>query len=346
MKKRIFATILILAMVFSLAACGGTPVEDPSPTPSSQAPSSGAPEPTGDIYSTKAKIMVVGRSMTDAWCSWMVNMAKQELETNYPNVEFTVNDLGNDPANIVPVLDQCVLDGYDGILIQKTARSVNSDAWYQAAAAEGLKICGINAPLEDGVSSSSYALDFDLGKTAAENAAKALPQNAKVVFFKGPDGNQAAMDRVDAYEEFLFSKRPDIEILASDYQELWKKEIAIQQMEDWCQLFPTIDGIVSVNDGFALGALDVMKNDGRDIGNLFSCGIDGLADGCLSIEAGELTTSVLQDADEMARGGLELLMKMITGEIDHDIYELTGTLITSDNVDRFIQMHKDNGIIK
>ena len=75
-------------------------------------------------------------------------------------------------------------------------------------------------------------------------------------------------------------------------------------------------------------------------------GIDGLADGCLSIQNGELTASVLQNADVMSEEGVRLLMEMINGNIDHDEYIVDGVLITADNVEEMIDMHRANGIIK
>ena len=71
-----------------------------------------------------------------------------------------------------------------------------------------------------------------------------------------------------------------------------------------------------------------------------------MADGCLSIQNGELTASVLQNADVMSEEGVRLLMEMINGNIDHDEYIVDGVLITADNVEEMIDMHRANGIIK
>ena len=101
-----------------------------------------------------------------------------------------------------------------------------------------------------------------------------------------------------------------------------------------------------MNDTMALAGLDALKNAGYDISNVYSCGIDGLADGCLSIQNGELTASVLQNADVMSEEGVRLLMEMINGNIDHDEYIVDGVLITADNVEEMIDMHRANGIIK
>ena len=117
-------------------------------------------------------------------------------------------------------------------------------------------------------------------------------------------------------------------------------------MEDWCQRFPEIDAVISVNDGMALGGIEALKAAGRDVANMEIYGIDGLADGCLSIEAGELKMTVLQDAQVMGYNGVDLAMKMAMGEMkEATIMEVTPELINADNVDEFLEMHRENGII-
>lgn len=350
--KRMLATMLAGAMLLGAAGCSGGGASSSegagSGSSGSGAGSSAAAgsQKQADYHDVTAKIMIIGKNATDPFTNWLLTAAQNVVDEDYPNVEYVVTNLEDDPSNITTLLDQCILDEYDGVLIQKGSNSINSDAWYQAASAEGLKICAINAYANDGVASASYADDYGMAQMMAEYMAEILPENANVVFLKGPDGNQAAMDRVDAYEEHLFQSRPDLNLLAENFVEGWKKEEAINLMDDWCQRFPEIDAIISVNDSMALGALDAMKNAGRDISNVYSCGIDGLADGCLSIQAGDMTASILQNADVMAEEGIRLLMQMINGDIDHEEYIVDGVLITSENVDEMVQMHKDNGIIK
>ncbi len=343
--KRILALVLAVLLGLALAACSEAGQADTSADAPADAPAA-QPEKAADYHDVKAKIMIIGKNSTDPFTNWLLTAAEKVIQEGYPNVEYVVTNLNDDPSNIVTLLDQCILDGYDGVLIQKGSNSINSDEWYQNATAEGLKISAINAVAKDGAASCSYADDYGMAQMMAEYMAQALPENAQVVFFKGPDGNQAAMDRVDAYQEHLFEVRPDVTVIAENFVEGWKKENAITLMEDWCQRYDTIDGIISVNDTMALAGLDVMKNAGRDISGVYSCGIDGLADGCLSIEAGELTASILQNADVMSEEGVRLLMQMINGDIEHEAYIVDGVMITPDNVAEMIQMHRDNGIIK
>lgn len=355
--KKITALLLAVLMLIGLLGCSNgtassqetaSAAESKTEEAAPAAENDGAAGETAssDYHEATAKIMIIGKNSTDPFTNWLLTAAQKTIDAEYPNVSYITTSLENDPSQIVTLLDQAALDGYDGVLIQKGSNSINSDAWYQSATEQGLKITAINAYANDGVSSASYADDTGMARTIAEYMVEKLPENAQVVFFKGPDGNQAAMDRVVAYRTYLFEARPDVKILAEDFVEGWTKENALALMEDWIQNFDTIDGVISVNDTMALAGLDALKNAGYDISNVYSCGIDGLADGCLSIQNGELTASVLQNADVMSEEGVRLLMEMINGNIDHDEYIVDGVLITADNVEEMIDMHRANGIIK
>ena len=118
-------------------------------------------------------------------------------------------------------------------------------------------------------------------------------------------------------------------------------------MEDWFQRFPQIDGVVSMNDGMALGAIEAAKANQRDLSKMQFYGIDGLADGCLSIDADELTATVLQDAESMANAGIDIAIKIAKGELEEpEKFEIVPTLITKENVEVYIEMHRKNGLIK
>ncbi|HCC34809.1 MAG TPA: hypothetical protein DEQ02_03930, partial [Ruminococcaceae bacterium] len=75
-------------------------------------------------------------------------------------------------------------------------------------------------------------------------------------------------------------------------------------------------------------------------------GIDGLADACLSIEAGEETASVLQDANKMASAVLELAKGVLDGSVtDNKTVSIDPQIINKDNISEMIAMHKSNGLI-
>ena len=75
--------------------------------------------------------------------------------------------------------------------------------------------------------------------------------------------------------------------------------------------------------------------------------MDGLADGCLAVEAGEMTATVVQNATEQARHGLRIMHELLTGESEGPVdYIVPAELINKDNIDEWIAFHKEIGMIE
>ena len=126
----------------------------------------------------------------------------------------------------------------------------------------------------------------------------------------------------------------------------FNKDEAMNAMDDWLQKYDNIDGVICQSDGMALGAIESYKSNNKDISDVQFYGIDGLADGCLSIEAGELTATVLQDANAMADKAIEMVNGLLDGSIEgNPIESIDAEVITKDNVEDMIASHKENGLI-
>ena len=127
----------------------------------------------------------------------------------------------------------------------------------------------------------------------------------------------------------------------------FNKDEAMNAMDDWLQKYDNIDAVICQSDGMALGAIESYKSNNKDISNVQFYGIDGLADGCLSVEAGELTATVLQDANSMADKAIEMVNGLLDGSIEgNPIESIDAEVITKDNVEEMIENHKKNGLIE
>ena len=168
--KKIAALLLAALMLCCLLGCSNgatSPAETSAPAETTTDAPAGTTETSGesaeaassDYHEATAKIMIIGKNSTDPFTNWLLTAAQKTIDADYPNVSYITTSLENDPSQIVTLLDQAALDDYDGVLIQKGSNSINSDAWYQSATEEGLKITAINAYANDGVSSASYADD-------------------------------------------------------------------------------------------------------------------------------------------------------------------------------------------
>lgn len=352
--KKIIALLLVLVMVLAMGACAKTeapaetpaekPAETPAEKPAEEPAETPAEEPAAD---EPVKIMVMAKKLADPFCTWLMNMTKATFEEQYPDVEFTIVDQNGDPSLTESFFDQALLEGYDACLVQKVSGSQDTDALFQKFAAEGLRTVIMNNEVDDGTTSSVFAAEYAMGEMVATYACEQLPENAKVCIIKSTPSLFSSEQRALGFTDVLAANRPDVEILDIKNVEGWDKAIAINVASDWCQRFDQIDAILSCNDGMVLGAIEACKADGRDVQTMQFYGIDGLADGCLSIEAGEQTASVLQDAAAMAREGVRLVMEVVENpDMEPTKFEITTLLITPENIADMLQMHRDNGVIK
>lgn len=295
------------------------------------------------------KVLVTAKNMADPFHSWLCNSTTKALDENYPEVEYKVIDLMADPANTQTVFDQCELEGFNAMILDKVTSEQNTDEWAQEFKEKGISIVMTNlCDVQDGVSSSSGASHYLLGYTIGQAAAEKLPENAKCLAILSTPGDAASEDRWQGYQDALTEAgRDDVEIMDVKNNEAWAKEKAMKIMEDWLQIYPEIDAVLSMNDGMALGCIEACKADGRDLTTMQFYGIDGLADACMSISDGEMTASVLQDAMDMGANAARIAVAMAKGEMtEPEEYLITPIIVEEENVEEITEMHRENGFIE
>ncbi|MDO4323314.1 MAG: sugar ABC transporter substrate-binding protein [Lachnospiraceae bacterium] len=290
-------------------------------------------------------VAVLIGDMTATYASWLAYSFEQ-LEDEYPQLNLSIIDCGNDQATQISNLENCVSKGYDYVIVQPIDVTATADAVNSVIAA-GIPCCTVNGS-NDGMEEAS-SVDCDpvqQGAVPAEQALEQIPENANVVVLLGPSGNFHSNGRREGWEETFFSQREDVTILDEQIAN-WSKEEAMTLMEDWITKYgDDIDAIVSMNDAQALGCLEAWKAAGYSCDDILAYGVDGLADACLSIKDGELTCTSVQNAYDQASNALRIAAGTLAGEIENEVYQSPGELIDSSNVDEWIQIHTDNGQIQ
>lgn len=294
--------------------------------------------------SGKKKIAVLVHNMQATYASWLAQSFEKHAP-EFPEFKITIFDGKEQLATQVGQLETAVANGYDMIWIQ-AVDVTSSFAHINWVIDQGVPCGTVNntnlpgSPLASVVDSNPV----EQGAIPAAVARELLPKNAKVVVLMGPAGNVHSGGRRVGYQETLFDARPDIEILDEQIAN-WMKGEAMSLMENWLEKYPQIDGIISMNDSMAIGALEAVKAAGRE-DEMTAYGVDGLADAVLSIKAGDLTATCVQDADNQAYSALEISRRILSGEIERGESITKGVLVTSENVDEWIQIHKENGQIR
>jgi len=195
------------------------------------------------------------------------------------------------------------------------------------------------------VTNSVDADPYEQGAVVARYALNVIPQNAKVVVLRGPDGNLHSVERRRSWAQEFFAKRPDVTIVAEQVGH-WNKDEGMRYMEDWVQAYPQIDAVVSMNDNMAMGALEAVKGNSK-FNSLLAFGVDGDAAAALLIQEGRMTATAFQNADELAKKNMELANAILTGAQKTILNtDIVCPMYNKANIDELIAVHKKTGAIK
>lgn len=342
--KKFLALILALAcLTVAFVGCAPTKNETAAPSESaSAAPSESASEPAASEGKT-FRVAYIARAQADSFAAWLANSIVEEAE-KYDNITVDVFDgqASDDKEN--SLIENAITNKYDAIVIQPN----NGEAqrpYAEKAVAAGIVTITTNARIS-GIEGAS-SVDADPYAQAAVNAQLAVeqvPQDANVVVLLGPPGNFHADQRRLSWQKEFFDKRPDVKIVGEEIAN-WNKDEAMNAMETWVQANDKIDAIISMNDNMAAGALEAVKDNAK-FASILSYGVDGTAEACLLIKEGKMTSTSLQSAYDLASKILETLDKLLTGQEKQIDTDIDCPLITKDNVDQYIEMHKKAGAIK
>ena len=330
MKKIGLKVISMLLLVGLLAGC------------SSSKPTTPAQNDTASSQKTY-KVAYIARAQSDSFAAWLANSVKEEAK-KYPNIKLEVFDgqANDDKEN--SMIENAITNKFDLVIVQPNSGE-SQRPYVEKVVKAGIFAITTNARIS-GIQGAS-SVDAQPYEQAAVNARAALtqiPQNSKVVVLKGPSGNFHADERRKSWQKEFFDKRPDVKIVGEQIAN-WNKDEAMKYMEDWVQANDKIDAVIAMNDNMAAGALEVVKGNAK-YSKMLAYGVDGTAEALLLIKEGRMTSTCLQNANELAEKMLDASNKLLTGKEKEINTDIGNPLVTKENVDQYIDILKKSGTIK
>ena len=287
------------------------------------------------------RIAYIARAQGDSFAAWLADAVVKESK-KFPDTQVTVFDGQSKNELIASHIENAVTNKFDLILLQPLDSEAQV-APVKDAVKAGVKVVTVNNRVNDPTIPAVDADPIQQAEVNAKLAIKQVPQNAKVVVLMGPAGNMHSDKRREGWQKYFFDQRKDVKIVGEQIAN-WNKDEGMRLMEDWLQANAKIDAIVSMNDNMAAGAIEAVKGSGKPFP--FAYGVDGTAEACLMIKAGQMTSTSLQSAYALAELSMKMSHDLLTGKKVTSPQFITAELITKDNVDKFIQMHKELGNIK
>ena len=173
-----------------------------------------------------------------------------------------------------------------------------------------------------------------MGKLVGEAVLTALGDTGgKIIEIQGDAGGTVAMDRSEGFHS-AFDGVTSVNIVAGPYAEYIRSN-AVTAMQDLLQSNPDVKAIYSHNDDMALGAMQVLKENGRD--DVLVAGVDGLMEAVEAIADGDqYVATSLNDPISLGAVAAETAIKAAGGEdVDAEIDAGTA-LVTKENAADYV----------
>ena len=170
------------------------------------------------------------------------------------------------------------------------------------------------------------------GTLEMEQLAKLANGKGNVAILQGDPANEAAVLRTKGCKDVV-AKNPGMKVV-KEAAGMWQRDKGLSIMENWLQSGTKIDVVCANNDEMALGAIQALKAAGKLKETLVG-GVDATADALAALKAGELATTVFQDASGQGGGGVDAAVKLVNGETVPDYVDVPYVLVTLDNLAQF-----------
>jgi len=255
--KKILCLIMALAMCVTLfAACGD----------SDAAQSDGGGKYSSlakDITSENIEIAYIPLSASGE----TVTMSMQGFDyalSGYPNVHYTVYDPQFDVTTQLDMLNECITQGVDAVLIQTADTTALNSAITEAEEA-GIPVFTQNTGCSGIRTVHTTNSDYNSGYQAAEylDEHSVLPDDANVIILDVVAEIKPNCQMGTGFHDYV-TNNTGWTILAEQPIENTSQENANTAMRDLLTKYDKIDAVYCVNDDCAMGALQAIESAGRE----------------------------------------------------------------------------------
>lgn len=151
--------------------------------------------------------------------------------------------------------------------------------------------------------------NYAIGQKAADFVAAQLPDGGKVAIIEGMAGNASGDARRDGFKDKI-ATYAGFEIVASQPGD-WDRIKALDVATNIMNRNEDLVAIYCANDTMALGAVQAVENQKKDV---MVVGTDGIDEAVESVKADKMAATVAQDPYAMGVTAVQTLQKLIKGE--------------------------------
>ena len=324
MKKYLYVICTVVLIVFVLIACA-------APTVGSEVGSEVNSETSESSGGGETDKIIIGATLQDL-SNEFIAMNKDAMlakAAEYPDIEIQILDAEGDAQKQIQQVDTFVATGVDVICIGPRDANQLVPAVKNAIDA-GIPVVTVSALLDEDVGQSVVtSVNQEGGEMLMTWVAEQLGGKGNIAIMRGPIGASAEIQRFEGFEKAL-AENPEMEVVF-DQTANWSREEGMTLMENWLQTGTEIDALVCQNDEMALGALQAIKDAGKEE-EILVVGMDGILDAFNAIKDGEMDATCLQSAIGQGYKSVEIAYEAAKGA-EPVLYDVGWELVTPENVE-------------
>jgi ribose transport system substrate-binding protein len=342
-EKRFLIIVLamLMACAFTLGACapsddGGGEAETPPATePAEGEGDAPAADTSGE---SKGKIAALNPWVNTPYQPAFIEYGKQVVEA--AGYEYVLLDGESDGEKQYDQAKQCIDEGYAGILLSPNDGASGAKI-AQLCKEAGMPLATATSEVDEaardlvtirvGVSGDYQGLE--LGKMVVEKF-KDASGDVNIVSITGTPSLEAIQGRSNGFKEAI-AANPNLKLLTEQSADFDKAK-AMEIMENYLTTYPQIDVVYCHDDTMAVGAIEALKAQGKNAGDVIVVGVGGNTEGLQAVQDGWMYCTMMQAPDVEGALEAECLIKFLNGEdvgfTEGNYVLLPSPIVTSDNV--------------
>jgi ribose transport system substrate-binding protein len=207
----------------------------------------------------------------------------------------------------------------------------------EAAKSAGIPVITVDRPVEKGAVAHVGRDNVKMGNLVGQAVLEYLksknisPASAKVIEIQGDAGGIVMANRRDGFHAAV--KAAGVPIIEGPYSEYIRAN-AVTATQDLLQAHPDVKVVYAHNDDMALGALQVLKEAGRN--DVAVAGIDGLSEALKIMQPdGQYIATALNDPRYLGDVTIQTARQVAAKKSVPAFIDAGTTLVTSANVSQF-----------
>jgi|GEM_PF-975617 len=227
----------------------------------------------------------------------------------------------------VKIVEDCIYEGYDGIILAATDRDALVEPIKEAKDA-GIPVVMVDTGVSEPVYDLLLSTDNErAGRICAELMAKQIGGEGDVAILNFSDTALVAMRREDGFVREITENWPKIRIVGVEYCD-YNWEAAARYTEEFIKSYPGLKGVWAMNGAVVAGAVaGVAAQNKQD--SITVIAFDGIPELKGWLESGAVKASVVQNPGRMGAEGLQAIVDLLDGktpasrEVDIDVSVVT-----------------------